>query len=128
MTASTLTAALDLADHMRDHHGWTIWDSEATDITTLRAMHRCTIENNGPCDWEHITQHTEDDPEHTCTREPMCEQMMLHFHDQSGEVRPCEHESCWAAAGMTYDVCEGCERMYPGEVAYTDYDGRRAWA
>jgi hypothetical protein len=41
----------ELADHMVNDHGWTIHPSERDDTSTLRAMHRVAIENNGPCDF-----------------------------------------------------------------------------
>lgn len=42
MTATA--TANELAAHMRDHHGWTVLDTEETDLFALRAMHRVAAE------------------------------------------------------------------------------------
>ena len=73
--------------------------------------------------------------DHTCPRGPLCGQMEHYLncpHTNSDDPRchcaPCDHLSCTAIV-FAWE-CKGCERDCEAmaEQAYTDYDGRRAWA
>lgn len=94
--------------HLRGEHGWTIFEYEADDMTTLKAMHRCAHEN------EAAEQHTNCPPE-----TPPCE--------WCGEVAPLiEPDAIWAVQqfedGYFHPLCHisyrrSCGDLTGGEAA-----------